>query len=852
MDAARWQRIDEVFAAALEQPAGLRRRDLLGRLCGDDAELRREVESLLLNHGDEAFLESGGADEAAQLLVPGGHASAPDAAPEADDSAAVRAGSYELLRRMGEGGMGVVYLARRADRDFKQPVAVKVIRKGMDSEEVLARFRRERQILSSLDHPNIARLLDGGTTEDGRPYFVMEHVQGKPLIAYCDDNKLTLDDRLKLFRDVCSAVWYAHQNLVIHRDLKPGNILVTAEGTAKLLDFGIAKLLNPDASSVDVPPTATAIRLMTPEYASPEQVRGDAVTTSTDVYSLGMILYELLVGRRPYEFATRNFVDIYRVVTEEQPSRPSTVVTNVLEAGTDRVSRQLRGDLDNIMLMALRKEPQRRYSSVEAFSEDIRRYLQGYPVHARQPTFRYRSAKYVGRHKLAVTAAAAVFVLLSGFSVLLALQNRRIAEQRNAAQRAEEKALQVTDFLVDLFETNDPAQSRGEALTAREILDRGAQKLQREFQGSPELKATLLNKVGTLYQKLASYDRAEALLREALAARRAQHGGADLATAESLHDLAVVLFSKADYEEAERMLRETLAIRRALLGDVHPDVARSSGVLAGVHMQKGQLDEAERRFREALAIWKRLGTEDEDVASGLSGLALVLGRKGDSQQEEALFREALAMNRRVLGSEHTEVAAGLNNLASMLWEQGRLEDAEKLQREALALDRKLLGNEHPDVAIDLGNLGTLLRDQGHLDEAEKLQREALRIRRERLGDEHPDVAFSHAGLAEVLLSKGQAPAAIELAQRALAFPEDRLPADSPTRARNNSVLGASLTAQGKYAQAEAPLLDAYRALSAQRPGDPETRTALRRIVRLYQAWGKPEKAAYYSALAIGR
>jgi serine/threonine protein kinase len=858
MDAARWQRIDEVFAAALEQPAG-QRRGFLDRACGDDAELRREVASLLLNHGDEAFLASGGADEAMQLLVAGDHASPVD--PDVDDSASVRAGSYELLRRMGEGGMGVVYLAVRAERDFKNHVAIKVIRKGMDSEGVLARFRRERQILSSLDHPNIARLLDGGTTEDGRPYFVMEYVEGEPLIAYCDD-KLSVNERLKLFGDVCSAVQYAHQNLVVHRDLKPGNVLVTAEGTVKLLDFGIAKLLDPDVSSVDVPPTATAIRLMTPEYASPEQARGDPVTTSTDVYSLGVILYELLVGRLPYQFATRNLVDICRVITEEQPRRPSTVVAKVLEAGTDRLSgqrggspqslsRELRGDLDNIMLMALRKEPQRRYPSVEAFSEDIRRYLQGYPVHARQATWRYRSAKYVGRNKMAVTAVAAVFILLSGFSGLLALQNRRVSEQRDAAQRAEEKAVRVTAFLVDLFDTNDPARSKGEALTARQILDTGAQKLQREFQGSLEVRAELLNRVGTLYVKLGSYDRAEALLRESLAARRALHGREHLATAESLHDLGVVLLNKAAYEEAEHLMLQALAVRRKLLGDEHTDVARSTGRLAGIEMYQQRLDEAERHFRDALDIWRRVGTEHGDMAMDLSGLALVLGRKGDSEQEEKLYREALAMHRRLLGNEHPDVAADLNNLSAVFWERGQLQEAENLQREALALDRRLLGSEHPDLAVDLGNLAVLLRDQGQLDEAEKLQREALRIRRQGLGDEHADVALSHAGLAEVLLAKGQAQAAIELAGRALGIPEDRLPADSTTRARAKSVLGASLTAQRKYAQAEAPLLDAYRVWSARSRAGPHARTALLRIVRLYQAWGKPEKAAHYSALATG-
>ncbi len=597
-----------------------------------------------------------------------GGAAASGAPPEAQ-SEKKSIGPYQIIRKMGQGGMGAVYLGVRVDQDFKKHLAIKVIRTGMDSDEIVARFRRERQILASLDHPNIAHLIDAGTTDDGLPYFVMEYVQGRPLTEYCDSHKLTVRERLELFRSVCSAVQSAHQNLVVHRDLKPANILVTSDGKAKLLDFGIAKLLNPDIYSGELPPTATDMRVMTPEYASPEQVRGDPVGTSSDVYSLGVILFELLSGRRPYQFTSNNQAEIFRVISEEEPRKPSTAVTHERNADTDRLStlrggtpeklqKELRGDLDNIVLMALRKEPQRRYASAEALSEDIRRYLEGHPVAASKGTWSYRAEKYVRRHKAAVAAAAVVSVLLIAFSIVVSIQNVRVASERDAARKAEQKAVAVTEFLVNLFETNDPAQSKGETLTARQILDSGAERLQKEFKGHPEVQAELMNKVGLLYEKLGMFDQAESLIRQALNTRRSLLGGSHLGVAESLQGLGVVLTDKGEYGEAETHLRDALAMHRKLLGSEHAD-----------------------------------------VADDLNDLGLMLQYKGQSDEAEKCFREALAMHRKLLGNEQPGVAGDLNNLAMVLQAKGQLDEAEKLYREALAMSRKLKGNEHPDVAL---------------------------------------------------------------------------------------------------------------------------------------------------------
>lgn len=867
-------------------------------------------------------------------------------------------GSYRIVRQLGEGGMGTVYLGIRSDMEFKKSAAIKVIRKGMDSQEIVARFHRERQILSSLDHPNIARLLDGGTTKDGLPYFVMEYIQGKPLTEYCDSHKLTTNERLELFRLVCSAVQYAHRNLVVHRDLKPANILVAADGTPKLLDFGIAKILNPDVFSGDLPPTATGMGAMTPDYASPEQAGGEPVTTSSDVYSLGVILYELLAGRRPYRFTSRNRMEIFRIICEQEPARPSTAVAESPESDTSRLSTQrgttpeklrkeLNGDLDNIILMALRKEPQRRYSSVEALSEDISRYLEGHPVHARKGTWSYRTGKYIRRNKAGVAGAAAILLLVIAFALTVTFQNVRISEQRDSAQKAEKraeaerliaeeerlKAIKVTDFLAKLFEVNDPAQSKGETLTAREILDRGADRLHKEFKDQPEVQAELMDRVGMIYEKLGMYDQAELLLKQSLGSRQSLFGSEHVAVAQSLRDVGQIVWDKGQYEEAERLLRQALSMHRKLLGEEHLEVAADLRSLGGMLRFRGQLDEAEKLIREALVIdRKRLGNEHLDVVRDLSNLAGLVWARGQLGEAEKLYRDVLAIHLKLFGNEHPAVASDLNNLGTVLFEEGRLDEAEKLFREAAAVGRKLLGSEHPQVAGYLGNLaraleargqldeaeklyrdvlamrlklhgkehpsvsGTLndlagvLRDEGRLAEAEKLYRESIVMDRKLLGNAHPKVAWDLSGLAgllkqegrweeaeesfrealaidrktlgnghpdvtallvdlaEVLLAKGETQNAVLLAKEALDSLEGEPPAGVKLSARAKSVLGDGLTARKRFAEAEPLLLDAYKIFSAQDKAGPDTKKALQRIIHLYQAWGKPEKAAEYRKL----
>jgi len=546
MDGERWRRIEALFDEATGL-APAERDAFLSRACGDDLEMRRELESLLAADGEAAeFL--------ARPVVTG-------AAPSPDPAlpAGKVIGHYRVGDKLGQGGMSTVYLATRADDAYQQSVALKILDCGSDRSDLAARFRAERQIMASLDHPGIARLLDGGTTDDGRPYLVMEYIDGVPLDRYCDEHRLAVDARIDLFRQVCAAVQYAHQNLVVHRDIKPSNILVSGDGVPRLLDFGIAKLLEGTRLPGTVEATMTGQRLMTPQYASPEQIEGGVITTATDVYSLGALLYLLLAGRFPYRLEATRSGALERAVVEQDPERPSHAVGRmpagprptpsdlVGEDGptVDQLSearglrphqlrRKLRGDLDNIVLMALRKEPERRYASVGLLSEDLRRYRENEPVAARADTLRYRARKFVARHTVGVGVAAAVLTVILVLTATLSVQAVRLARQRDEIQAERDKALAVSGFLEEVFAVSDPDQARGETVTAREILDKGATRLTETLAGQPETQAALALAIGRAYMNLGLNDRAAPLLAQSLAQRERLRGPTDLDVADSL------------------------------------------------------------------------------------------------------------------------------------------------------------------------------------------------------------------------------------------------------------------------------------------------------------------------------
>jgi len=726
----------------------------------------------------------------------------------------IRIGPYRVERRIGQGGMGTVYLATRADEQFRKNVAIKVTSQGMDREEIIGRFLRERQILANLDHPNIARLMDGGTTDDGRPYFVMEYIDGLPIEDYCDNHKLSVPERLKLFRTVCSAVHYAHQNLVIHRDLKPGNILVTADGVPKLLDFGLAKVLNPELFASTAVPKTTGIGLMTPQYASPEQARGEQITTATDVYSLGVILYELLTGHRIFEPSTWNIIDVLEAISDHQPEKPSSIVTRkkpgleglqsspekvgaLRQSNPERLRRQLRGDLDNIVLMTLRKEPQLRYASAEALSEDIRRFLDGVPVQARKSTTAYRAGKFIRLHKIGVAAAAAFAFLLIAFAVTMVFQARKIALERD-------KAMQISSFLTQIFRTSDPRQTRGDTITAREVLDQGAARIFSEFKKQPDVRASLMDTIGTVYESMGLFDKAQTLLQQSLDIREKLYGKNHLDVAESQSHLAHVFYEKGDYDKAETVYRQALALHQKLLGKENLITASDLIWLGDTLSENGKYPEAEKLARESVAIRKKLlGSGHPEVAKALNILGtILLWGKADYNTAEPMFREALAIDRKALGEIHPDVAVVLDNLGVLLWKRGQLAEAESSIWEALAIDRKVLKDDHPDVAGVLNDLAGVLRDKGDYPTAISLLRQSLAINHKALGNDQPQVAMNMSNLGLLLQEYGEYTESEKLMRDALAIDRKVFGNDHPNVAADMKNLALLLHDKGQYASAE--------------------------------------------------
>jgi serine/threonine-protein kinase len=764
-----------------------------------------------------------------------------------------RIGAYSIHAELGRGGMGVVYLATRADQQFEKRVAIKLIHAGAGRPEVLERFRRERQILASLDHPNIAQLLDGGTTEAGLPYIVMEHIEGATITDYCDERRLGTRERLGLFRTVCSAVEYAHRNLVVHRDIKPGNILVTHDGVPHLLDFGIAKLIDPDVQSV----SATAMA-MTPAYASPEQVRGEQVTTASDVYSLGVLLYELLTGRHPYRLNSTNPLELLKAICHQEVERPSTAVDRpstaegpfastlpapsteslsaLREPTPERLRHLLRGDLDSIVMVALRKEAAHRYASVAAFSEDIARYLDGRPVTARKGTAAYRAGKFLRRNRWRVWSAAAVLVLATMGAVNFVRQSARVARERDKAER-------VSRFLVEIFRVSDPGENRGNTITAREVLDKGAERVHADLKEQPEVKAALLDTIGTVYDSLGLYDKALPLLQESLALRRGALQSDDVEIANTLNRLGNVYLDKGDARQAEVVYREALAIRRKRLEPQGRDVAESLNNLASALDTNGKYDESETLLREALAIKRRLEGEEQSVATTLLNIAVNRARGGDWEGADAHLREALALQSKTLGGDHPEVAFTTEMLAVILDSKGSFDEAEALHRQALALQRKVLGDEHADIATTLVNLGNTLLHKGDASAAEPFYRESLAMSKKFFGEESNDVAAVLSGLAGVAEARGDLGRAEALCRESLAIRSKLLGTEHADTAESQWSLAEILRKQRKWSEAEAAHREALAARRAALPSGHEAiGDSLLGLGRTLAESGRPSEA----------
>jgi serine/threonine-protein kinase len=821
---SRLERIDELFHAALERNSA-EWQAFLETACPDDSELRREVaEMLQVRHQAFSFFDS----VERQLETPG---------EDKPLDPGTLVGAYRILSEIGRGGMGTVYLAERDDPLLPQRVALKLIRSGRESPETRKRFLAERQILSKLQHDGIARLLDGGNTLDGHPFFVMEYVEGQPVHKHCEERKLDIAERLKLFLSICDAVDYAHSNLVVHRDLKPGNILVTAKGTVKLLDFGIAKLLSetplegPDA-------TQSIVRPLTPEYAAPEQITGSAITTSTDVYLLGGVLYELLSGQRPFRVQSRTWSELEKVVVNEEPPPPSSK--------NAALEKRLRGDLDAICLKALEKLPESRYRTVRQLMEDVERHLKGEPVLAQRPTTLYRAAKFFRRHRWGVLTTAAALALTTTFSVTLALQSRRLSAERDKAQ-------QVSELFVDLFTLSDPDENRGQIITAREILDRGVEKLNHNLNNQDEVKASLLEVLARVYHKLGLFDRAAPLLQQSLALRRAADPSGP-AVAGNLHLLGLLLHDQGKYEASAKTLKEAVELRSKLYGPRDQMVAQSNTYLALATLRKGDWKSAEPLFREALAVHKaKPGESGSGYAESLTGLAMVYYAKGEYAAAEPLFVESLARQRAIYGDEHRQIADTLNNLASVKSRMGKDADSEKLQREAIAILRKVRP-DHPKLATALNNLGLMLATKGQEAEAEPLMLESLAIRRKALSGVHPDLAQGLSNLGWLLHNRQRLAEAEPLYREALDIRRKTLGPDHPAVADTLGNLGRLFHDKRQFPVAE-PMLREALEIARKRLGAAHPIVAVHtyNLARMLDDAGKPEaEALFRESLAMRR
>jgi serine/threonine-protein kinase len=737
MTAQRWERIEALLAGALEQSAA-QRIAWLDAACGDDVDLRREIVSLLNELDEEPeYLET-----APQWIV--------DAEPEAPSAAPPRVGSCTIVRALGRGGMGQVWLAEREAPGFRQQVAIKVLRRGLDTDDLISRFRAERQILARLNHPNIARLYDVGATADGLPYFIMEYVDGLPLLEFCDRQRLTITERLRLFETICDAVHHAHRSLIVHRDIKPGNILVTRDGTPKLLDFGIAKVLRADGDDAVTRVTHDHARLLTPEYSAPEQIRGDPVTTACDVYALGVLLYELLAGQHPYGDPRPKRAELERLVLDVEPRGPSSVLTGAQaeaiaaarRASTAQLQRHLSGDLDTIVLTALRKEPQARYASALNLSEDVARHRSGLPINARPATAWYHAGKFMARHRLPVAAVTGLILTLAAATASTLHQSRLLREQSALVTRERDKALEVQSFLLEMFGTTGPDQATGDTVTARQLLDRRAAILTTAYADDPETRAAMQTVLAEGYERLGLYDAAEPLARDALATRRARLGNRHADVAVSLNVLGWLMRQRGDVAAADSLLSEAVAVGRAVFppdGDAR--LARALNDLGIVRFVRAHQQDAAELLHESIAMRRRtLGDQHIGVAITSSNLAVILNELGDHEGAVVMADSALAGFERNLGPDHQRTLTVLFNLAAFRGASGDHDGAARMHRELVERRKRLFGARHPAVALGMVMIANELRASRSFDEAIAVIDSALVIQRGVHGDRHPEIA----------------------------------------------------------------------------------------------------------------
>ena len=817
------ERLDDLFVAAAELD-GSERRAFLDTECRADHELRRRIEArLAASERAERHLEKLatklGLDDTSDIAFIG-----------------TTVGHYRIVRLIGRGGMGAVYLGERADEQYELEVAIKLLPLGVAGPDSANRFLAERQILARLSHPGIARLIDGGITDDGAPYIVMEYVDGEPIDRYCDRHALPLSARIELVRQVASAVDYAHRNLIVHRDLKPGNVLVTDDGTVKLLDFGIAKILDDESANYTVMGGAP----MTPRYTSPEVLKGEPVSTAADVYALGILLYELLAGVGPYDDRdTATTAALLRVVLDADIKPPSVMVEQAAvgarpERSADKrkaLVRRLRGDLDTIVMKALAADPAERYRSASDLDDDLRRTLAHEPISAHPPSLGYRLRKLVARHTTAVafsvTAIAALIALTATavyFAVTTAEQSRLVAKERD---RAEE----VQGFLVDLFESAEPNATRGAELTARELLDQGAARLANELGDQPAARARLQSVIGQVYVALGLYGDARPLIEQSVDFYRTTEGADAHEHSAVLDQLAELTEIEGHYDAALELAHEALATSRRAADE--EGIARDTVRIGRIQHLKGNLDEAEPNYRTGLAAYRALfGDSHPAVAQCLSHLGALLEHRGELEESEALHRQSLAIKKTLFGDSNLATIESYINLGSVLSSQRKFDEALTALNRALELNTTLLGASHRDNAFIYNHRAHLWRDTGDLDAAQADFLRSLEIVEAHFGSGHPNYGIVLGNVGKLQFQTGRYAEAVETLREsfevlAAALPEHWTPFDI------ERWLGEALLATGQRDAAEHHLTNSVVELTARRGEDDEaTRAAMAALAKL--------------------
>ena len=834
----RAARLAELVKSALERGPE-ERSAFLDEECRSDSALRAEIESLLDHQeGASRFIE-----------MPAMHLAAESLVREGTFRTGQIIGDYEIVSLIGSGGMGEVYLAE--DRQLHRKVALKLIRRGMDSEDIVRHFKREEHLLASLNHPNISQLYGGGVSVGGIPFFAMEYVEGQRLDEYCDERGLGTKERLQLFRKVCAAVTYAHQHLVIHRDLKPANIHVTIDGEPKLLDFGIAKLLDVD-NAQSSGQTVTLQGVMTPDYASPEQVRGETMTTTSDVYSLGVVLYKLLTGQSPYRTKTNRPDEIVRAITEQNPERPSTAVKDrdsVDSRFTIHDSRALRGDLDNIVLMALRKEPGRRYQSAGQFSADIQRHLDGLPVIARKDTFQYRSTKFIKRHRIGIAAALLILVSLIG-GMIATLWQAHAARQESA------KAEEIKNFLKQTLDhTNQRMTGKNNReTTLTELLDEAAKRLETgEFSDQPEVRAELEQIIAQSYFGEGNAVSANKHAEEYVKLQNELYGENDPRAIDALGSHAWLLFRDGKLTASEKAFRNVLPRARLEQKKGNIKAATLAGHLNGfayLRRTQGDSKEAESLFREALDLSAQMSTDEWRYVNGTtrSTLASTLADQGRFEEALQTSREAVTEHRQRRETDTVNFGFALTVLGGLLTEKGDYVEADATLREAEANNRRFTEPSNLWVGDNLRNQAISFYQQGRYAESLSKVTEALKMYRE-FGthyDQYP-TALIIQGL--ILAKTGQPKEGESILREAVRIRTESLPKGHYWIGLANSALGECLTIEKRYQEAEPLLVESYESLTrSQGSNNPRTKLALQRLVNLYEAWNKPDQAGSYRAL----